>query len=148
MTRRSLGLLKAWRFCLGPILVLFVAAGCMGLANGTLTGNIEEVVIEDGLSAPEVRLRPGDELRLVNRHGAPVHVVFLDQIDGRVTCTRGFGLARVANGKRLDPEESFSVCFGSPGTIRYTVKLDRATSTGSFNVPGTIRVEVPEGRRT
>lgn len=122
-----------------PIAVAMI--GCTRLAGGSLTGTVEEIVIEDGLSATEVNVRPGDEIRLINRHGGPVHVVFLDQIDERVTCTRGFGLVRVANGKQLKPNQSISLCFGTPGTVRYTVRLDRATTTGAINVPGTIRIE-------
>lgn len=133
----------------GPIMitlaVLLVASfevSCIGrLPATTQTGKVEEIVIGTVMAPSEVTLAPGDEVRWVNRQQGPVSIVFLQPIQEQVSCERGFGLAGVANARRLGPNKGISLCFLTPGTVRYSVHLDTPTITGEFNIPGVIHIE-------
>lgn len=124
------------------LLSAWVEMSCMGgLPAATQTGKVEEIVIGTTMAPSEVTLAPGDEVRWVNRQQGPVSIVFLQPIQEQVSCGRGFGLAGVVNASRIEPNTGISLCFSTPGTVRYTVHLDTPTTAGSFNIPGIIHVE-------
>lgn len=127
------------------LIVLVVApleVGCIGgLPATTQTGKVEEIVIGTAVAPSELTLAPGDEVRWVNRRQGPVSIIFLEPIQEQVSCERGFGLAGVANARRLAPNKGISLCFAMPGTVRYTVHLDTPTTTGEFNIMGVIHIE-------
>ncbi len=123
-------------------LIASLEVGCIGsLPTTTQTGKVEEIVIGTGVAPSEVTLAPGDEVRWVNRQRGPVSIIFLEPIQGLVSCERGFGLAGVANATQLAPNKGVGLCFAMPGTVRYTVHLDTPTTTGEFNIPGVIHIE-------
>ena len=126
----------------GLVIMAFLAMGCVGrLPTTTQTGKVQEIVIGTAVAPSDVTLAPGDEVRWVNRQNGPISIVFLNPIQEQVICERGFGLAGVVNATQLAPNKGISLCFATPGTVRYTVHLDTPTTTGQFNVLGIVHIE-------
>jgi plastocyanin len=125
----------------GLLITALLEVGCGSLPAMTQTGKVQEIVIGTAVATSEVTLAPGDEVRWINRQQGPVSIVFLNSIQEQVTCERGFGLAGVVNATQLAPNKGISLCFGTPGTVRYTVHLDTPTTTGQFNLLGIVHIE-------
>ena len=126
----------------GILVAALVTPGCIGgLPSSSRTGKVQDIVIGSTVTPSEVTLAPGDEVRWTNRHGAPVGLVFLNSIQEQVTCERGFGLGGVANAAQLDRNKAISLCFATPGHVRYTVHLDAPTPTGQFNIQGVVHIK-------
>ena len=124
------------------VIMALLEVRCIGsLPATTQTGKVQEIVIGAAVAPSEVTLAPGDEVRWVNRQNGPISIVFLNPIQEQVTCERGFGLAGVVNATQLAPNKAISLCFATPGTVRYTVHLDTPTTTGQFNVLGVVHIE-------
>lgn len=122
------------------IMVLFLAA-CSSLPSSTRTGTVKEILIAEDLSPLQATVRIGDEIRWINQREGRVQIVFLDPIEDRIACYRGFGLGGVANATRLAPNNSISLCFSVPGPVRYIVRMDTVLPSGELNVRGVIQVE-------
>ena len=116
-------------------------AACSTMPVMTRTGSVQEIVI--GLSSLHlnVAVHKDDEVRWVNERDGAIEIIFLDPLEGKVNCKRGFGLLDIVNATTLKPQKSVSLCFAEPGSWRYTVRLDRAVPTGWLNAPGRIVVE-------
>jgi len=140
-TRLAYGRIRPITRNVGVFLIACLELNCTGLPATTQTGKVQEIVIGTAAALSEVTLAPGDEVRWVNRQNGPISIVFLNPIQEQVTCERGFGLAGVANATHLAPNKAISLCFASPGTVRYTVHLDTPTPTGQFNVLGVVHIE-------
>ena len=119
-----------------------LSLGCESIPTVTRTGEVKDIIIGDKLSATELLVSPGDEVRWVNKRTAPVKVVFLDPVpDKRLSCKDNFGGWMTADDTaKLDTNETASVCFRDPGYVRYTVRMKSATSSGDTNVPGVVKV--------
>ena len=128
-------------FSVGLLAMAVLEVACGSLPATTQTGKVQEIVIGAAVAPSEVTLAPGDEVRWVNRQHGPVSIVFLNSIQEQVTCQRGFGLAGVANARQLAPNKAISLCFATPGTVRYTVHLDTPTATGEFNLVGVVHIQ-------
>ena len=123
------------------LIALAVSAAC-SMPAVTRTGQVQNVLIRETLEPAEVTAKTGDEIRWVNRRRADARVVFIDPIEDRVNCRRGFeGLPRSETNVKLDPDESASLCFAKPGLIRYVVRAQTDAPTGEANLPGTLRIE-------
>lgn len=120
-----------------PVMSLFVAA-CSSMPTGTQTGTVQEIIIGEQLAPAEVTAHPGDEIRWINRSGGLVQILFLDSIEDRIACQRGFGFSAVA--ARLPPNASASLCFLDPGVVRYTVRIEPLPSGSGINLRGIIHV--------
>jgi plastocyanin len=124
------------------LVAAMLVVGCIGgLPSSSQNGRVQDIVIGYTVTPSEITLAPGDEVRWTNRQGAPVDIVFLNSVQEQTTCGRGFGLGGVANGVRLAPNRAISLCFATPGHVRYTVHLDTPTPTGQFNVQGVVHIE-------
>jgi hypothetical protein len=120
---------------------IFIAVSCSGLPDSTRTGSVKTIVIEESLPDAQVSVQRGDEVRWVNQRDGSVEITFLDPLEGKVNCRRGFGLLDIINATTLKPQKSVSLCFSEPGSLRYTLRLDRALPTGQLHIPGTIAVQ-------
>jgi plastocyanin len=117
------------------------ALGCSNLPAMTRTGAVKDIVISDHVAPWEVKVNAGDEVRWINKRSGPIRVVFLDQVGKRLSCNNGFGgLTVKAGAASLDPDESASLCFSNPGTYRYTIRMESASTTGELDAPGVIKV--------
>lgn len=122
------------------IMILFLTA-CSSLPNATRTGTVKEILIAEDLSPLQATVRTGDEIRWINQREGHVQIVFLDPIEDRIACYRGFGFGGVANATRLAPNNSISLCFSMPGPVQYIIRMDTMLPTGELNVRGVIQVE-------
>jgi hypothetical protein len=119
---------------------LFIVA-CSTMPVTTQLGSVEDVVIGRSTLGLNVTVRTDEEIRWINERDGAIQIVFLDSLEGKVNCKRGFGLMNVVNAAMLKSQESVSLCFSEPGSLRYTVRLDRAMSTGWLNIIGRVVVE-------
>jgi plastocyanin len=116
-------------------------AACSTMPTMTRTGSVEDIVIGPSSLHLNVTVHKGDEVRWINERDGIIQIIFLDSLEGRVNCQRGFGLLDIAETTTLKPQESVSVCFAEPGSWPYTVRLDQPAPTGWFNAPGRVLVE-------
>ena len=128
---------------LGIGLLMFVfMGGCESTPTVTRTGDVKDIIIGDKLSAAEVSVNPGDEVRWINKRMAPVQIVFLDpRLNEKLSCKNNLGgwMSR-PDTARLKTNETASACFRDVGQIRYTVRMESTLTTGEINVPGVIQV--------
>lgn len=91
---------------------------------------------------------PGDEVRWVNKRGAPVRVILIDPVsDKQVSCKSNFGgWMTSSDTAQLATNETASICFRDAGTFRYTVRMESSRTAGELNVPGVIKVGGEGGR--
>ena len=126
---------------------LVFLGGCESTPTVTRTGDVKDIIIGDTLSAAEVSVNPGDEVRWVNKRTAPVQIFFLDPVaNDKLSCKNNIGgwMTRSDTAK-LATNESASACFRDVGQVRYTVRMASAFPTGEMNVPGVIRVGGKQG---
>jgi hypothetical protein len=116
--------------------------GCQATPTVTRTGDVKDIIIADDLTAGEIAVNPGDEVRWINKRTAPVRIVLLDPVtDKQLSCRNNLGGFMTPNDTaKLATNESASVCFRDPGYFRYTVRMESARSTGEINVPGVVKV--------
>lgn len=130
-------------------IALFLITACQGLGGShlptmTRTGDVKDVIIQQELTPSTLTVKPGDEIRWVNKRQGAADVVFMDPVMDRLTCERNFGrLMKRADRQhytaRLNTQESASVCFGGPGEIQYEVRSE-SPAEGGLTLPGTIQV--------
>ena len=133
-----------------------VAVGCAShpFPESSLTGSIVEVKIGESLAPKAVVAKQGDELRWVNTIGHPVDISFVDPLNGRVSCQKGFvgaGWGYLFRGIALQPEfilvatvhanEYASLCFSTPGTYAYTIKRESKEAGKAGGMAGTVTIE-------
>jgi len=132
--------------CMKPIrylgLALLFVLVCQNTPTVTRTGDVKDIIIGDNLSAAEIMVNAGDEVRWVNKRAAPVRIIFLDPIsDNQLSCKNNFGgLMTPSHTAKLSMNDTASACFRDPGYFRYTVRMESANMTGERNVPGIVKV--------
>lgn len=139
--------LNAPTMAVGIALLLFTACQSMGgshLPTMTRTGDVKDVIIQDELSPTTLTVKPGDEIRWVNKRQGTADIVFMDPVMDRLTCQRNFGMLmqradRQHYTARLNTQESASVCFGGPGEIKYEVR-SASPKDADLKFPGIIQV--------
>lgn len=117
--------------------------GCHGMPRGTKTGQVIDVPIRDRHVADPISVKPGDEIRWVNKRAAPVRVVVLDRLsEEHLSCRNHFGgFIAPTDTARLTTTDTASLCFRTPGTYRYVIRMEMDRQTPEVNVPGVITVE-------
>ena len=125
---------------LGVALLLML--GCQSTPTVTRTGDVKDIIIGDDLSAREIAVNTGDEVRWINKRTQPVRVVFLDPVsDKQLSCKNNVGgWMTPSDTARLDKNETASACFRDPGYFRYIVRMESALTTGDINIQGVIKV--------
>jgi plastocyanin len=124
------------------LLTLVFMGGCESTPTVTRTGDVKDIIIGEKLSAPEVSVNPGDEVRWVNKRTAPVQIVFLDPVgNDRLSCKKNIGgLMTSSDTAKLATNESASACFRDVGQVRYTVRMDTELPGDSITNAGVIQV--------
>ena len=125
---------------LGVALLLML--GCQSTPTVTRTGDVKDIIIGDDLSAREIAVNTGDEVRWINKRTLPVRVVFLDPVsDKQLSCKNNVGgWMTSSDTAQLGKNETASACFRDPGYFRYIVRMESAKTTGDINVQGVIKV--------
>ncbi len=129
-------------------LAVLVIAGCAavagtaGIADSSRTGEIYDVRFQERMSPVNLRVRVGDEVRWINQRSTPVRIEFLEGVLADVVCQSGFSslLRRQQETATIRPNESASLCFGTPGEIRYNARMDSPVAGGQTIESGTVRV--------
>ncbi len=127
--------------------LLATAAGCASIqgtnsiADTTRTGAIHDVNFEERMTPANLRVRPGDEVRWINKRNTPVTVEFLGDALEDVTCQTGFSslLRRQQESATIKQNESASLCFGRSGTVTYNARMQSPVA-GDQIESGTIRI--------
>jgi hypothetical protein len=145
---------------IGVVFVWFgglVMVGCATqppFPESSLTGRIVEVTIDESLTPQESAAKQGDEIRWINSRGGPVDISFVEPLDSRVSCQRGFvsaGWGYLFRGIASQPEflvvatvrghESASLCFSTPGTYAYTIRTETTGAGEAGRMAGTITID-------
>jgi len=116
--------------------------GCESTPTVTRTGDVKDIVIGNKLSAPDVSVNPGDEVRWINKRTAAVRIIFLDPVlKDKLSCRNNLGgWMSQSDTVKLATNETASACFRDPGYFRYTVRMESGLTTSEINVPGAIQV--------
>src|SRR5574341_440052 len=136
---------------------LLVTLGCASqppFPEASLTGTTFDVKIGEALNPKEVAAKQGDEVRWVNTTSGSVDISFVEPLDGRVSCQKGFvsaGWGYLFGGGAPQPEfiivttvhskEYASLCFSSPGTYAYIARMKTAAAGGTTSLAGTVKIE-------
>jgi plastocyanin len=138
-------------------LVALVTMGCAShppFPESSRTGKIVEIQIGESLTPREIAAKQGDEVRWVNSTSVPVDISFMEPLDNRVSCQKGFvsaGWGYLFSGGSGQPESLVvatvhsskyaSLCFSAPGTYTYTMKRETTEKHKRNGVAGTVTVE-------
>jgi plastocyanin len=145
------------RMCVFVVgLELLVMLGCAShppFPASSLTGTVLDVKIGESLSPKEITAKQCDEVRWANTTSGPVDISFVEPLDGRVSCQKGFVSAGWGYlfGGESQPEfiivatvhsnEYASLCFSAPGQYEYIARMKTAAAGRTINMPGTIKIE-------
>ena len=135
-------------------LALALIAGCATsrLPASSQSGRIAEIVIGNTVVPTTLTAKTGDEIRWVNTAKTTARLYFSDNLDGRLSCQKGIafeGWDYLFGGSepgffvvvKLAPKEFVSLCFSSPGTYVYTVRVEKTERTTEVKSTGAINIE-------
>ncbi len=120
-------------------LMLAMLAACQSSPGFSRSGEVREVAIGDRLSASAIEVNAGDEIRWTNKMMTPVRITFSDYVLDKLSCRSNFeGHFYSGADTDLQPNESASLCFHKPGTIRYVVRME--LRSGNIAESGQVQV--------
>ncbi len=113
--------------------------------SGVRTGQVKNIVIDEGVAPDSLRVQAGDEVRWLNHRQRPVVVEVAESLEGKVSCRNGFSKALsmgIDNSTTLDANESAGLCFSRLGTFRYSVRSEGSDDPQPLRkTQGTITVD-------
>ena len=119
--------------------------GCTSLPPSSRTAAIHDVKIEEALSADNLLVQPGDEIRWINlrKQEAQIEIPNLNADD--LACQREFSnwMGSVHETVVLKSNESASLCFKKPAVVNYNVRVDTALAGTKKVLTGVIKVVTP-----
>lgn len=138
--------------CFIVLPLLFVACNTgPSLKHSTRTGNIADIKITERLNPQMLEVKRGDEVRWINSRGESVDIVFVDSLQGRLSCENGFfnggvtGMlsknATNTNVTTIGPDKYASLCFTTPGTYVYNARMEASVPGSETNLKGTVSVK-------
>ena len=119
--------------------------GCTSLPETSRTTAVHDIELEEKLSADNILVQPGDEVRWINYRKSAVRVEVPRLDTDNLSCQRGFTNWRGSLGDvaRLEANETASLCFNKTGVIDFAVRADTSLGGGEQILPGVIRVGSP-----
>lgn len=124
---------------------LLLVAGCTSLPVSSRTAAVHDVNIAEALSADNLMVHPGDEVRWINmrKDVAQIEIPNLKAED--LACQREFSnwMGSVQEVVVLKPNESASLCFKKPAVMNYNVRADTALAGSKKILSGVIKVGNP-----
>lgn len=106
------------------ISLFLTLVACQNLPHFSRSGEVREIAIRDRLSDAAIQVNAGDEIRWTNKLMTPVRITFSDYVLNELSCRSHFeGHFYSGADTDLQPNESASLCFDKPGTIRYIVRI-------------------------
>jgi plastocyanin len=122
--------------------------GCASLPESSRTAAVHDVKLEEKLSADNILVQPGDEIRWVNSRklNAKVQIPGLKSDD--LSCQRGFTnwMGSLQESVPIRPNETVSLCFNKPTVVNYNVRAETSLGGGDQVLPGVVRVGRPLGQ--
>lgn len=119
--------------------------GCTSLPPSSRTAAIHDVKIEEALSAGNLMVQPGDEIRWINlrKQEAQIEIPNLKSED--LACQREFSnwMGSIHETIVLQSNESASLCFKKPAVVNYNVRVETALAGSKKVFPGVIKVGTP-----
>jgi hypothetical protein len=105
--------------------IFLMLTACQDLPSVSRSGAVKDISISAPSSTTVIQVNSGDEIRWTNRLMTPVRITFLDYVLNRLSCRSNFGGHFYSGADTaLQPNESASLCFRKPGTIRYVVRME------------------------
>lgn len=130
-------MIKGYMILFGSIFLALAA--CQSLPTFSRSGEVSDIAIRNPLSVAAIQVNVGDEIRWTNKLLTPVRITFLDYVLNKVSCRSNFGGHFYSGADTaLQPNESASLCFYKPGTIRYIVKMEHRN--GEITESGQVQV--------
>lgn len=127
--------------------VLTIGMGQSGCAlhHTSRTSVVHDVRIDAALSPDNLLVQPNDEVRFVNLRKEEVQVEIPNLKTVDLACERGFTNMVGSLGEivQLKANGSASLCFKSPATVNFVVRMDTALSGDRKILNGVIKVEAP-----
>jgi len=125
--------------------VLAVLAGCAGLKLGATglhdtsrTGKVHDInIVGNEITPANIVAQPGDEIRWVNHRTASIRIAFTDPLHQKLSCERNFG---IGHSTRIEANDAASLCFLTPGTLKYMVRMEASVPGNEIIVPGSIEI--------
>ena len=132
--------MKDSRTVLSSLFLMFaMLAACQSLPGFSRSGEVKEIAIRDRLSVTVIQVTGGDEIRWTNKLRTPVRITFTDYVLDKLSCRSNFSGHFYSGAEAaLLPNESASLCFYKPGTIRYVVRMELCN--GAIAESGQIQV--------
>ncbi|MDN5941495.1 MAG: hypothetical protein L0H94_06405 [Nitrospira sp.] len=122
-------------------------AGCQSLPSFTQSGGVKEILVRADVSLAEVSVNAGDKVRWINERTTPISIVFPQPVHAKLSCRNNFGGFYTGGIETtLGPGESASLCFHSPVSFQYVVRMQSALEDGKVNITGAIRVSEALGK--
>lgn len=122
--------------------------GCTSLPPSSRTAAVHDVKIDETLSADNLLVQPGDEIRWINlrKQEAQIEIPNLKSED--LACQREFTnwMGSVQEAIVLKSNESASLCFKKPAVVNYNVRMDTALAGTKKILPGVVKVGNPMSR--
>lgn len=122
--------------------------GCTSLPPNSRTAAIHDVRINEALSADNIMVQPGDEVRFINlrKDVAQVEIPNLKAED--LACEREFSnwMGSVGEIVVLKTNKSASLCFKKPIVVNYIVRVETAIAGSMKALKGVVRVEAPSAQ--
>ena len=119
--------------------------GCTSLPPSSRTAAVHDVKIEEALSAENLLIQPGDEIRWINlrKQEAQIEIPNLKAED--LACEREFSnwMGSVREVVVLKSNESASLCFKKAAVVNYNVRVDTALAGTKKILPGVVKVGNP-----
>lgn len=119
--------------------------GCTSLPPSSRTAAVHDVKIEETLSAENILVQPGDEIRWINlrKQEAQIEIPNLKAED--LACQREFSnwMGSVHEVVVLKSNESASLCFKKAAVVNYNVRVDTALAGTKKILPGVVKVGNP-----
>jgi hypothetical protein len=120
---------------------LLMLAACQSLPGFSRSGKVIEIAITEPLSSAAVGANAGDELRWTNKGGTPVRITFVDYVLDNLSCRHHFSGHFYSGAETiLQPNKSAGLCFRTPATIHYTVRMESASPSGDIVESGHIQI--------
>jgi hypothetical protein len=118
---------------------------CSSLPETSRTAAVHDVNVEENLSAENLLIQPGDEVRWINNRKGGVRVEIPNLKSEDLSCQRGFLNWMGSPGEvvELKANETVSLCFKKPAVINYNVRAETLVGPGKQILPGIIRVGNP-----
>ena len=138
--------------CLILWTVLTIGCASPPFPQSSLTGQVVEVSIGEHVTPHAVTVKQGDEISWVNTTTNRVDIWFVQNLDGIISCQRGFvssGWGYMFAGSEpeglivatIGPNGTASLCFGAAGTYAYRVHIKNIPDGHETKIGGSITIE-------